>query len=115
MCPNVGAVVVHKDGNIAQNANLPLCAVRPQRTPLLVEKELNSLLDRQLATVRIQYSRQCIALPSAILRRPVNPAYIAVHSSQHSEQRVVREPGNIVLAEFLKSRPHLIRRAVEKI
>src|SRR6185369_7088458 len=40
--PDIGAVVVHKDGNVAHYADGPLRTVKTEGTPLLVEKELDS-------------------------------------------------------------------------
>src|SRR5580698_673598 len=38
--PDVGAVVIDEDGNVAQNANRALRTIPPQRLPLLVEGKL---------------------------------------------------------------------------
>ena len=40
MHPDVGAVVVHEDRNIPDDADVPLAAVAPKITPLLVKRKL---------------------------------------------------------------------------
>src|SRR5450755_4256333 len=41
MSPNVGTVIVHEDGDVADHANAPLGTITPQGLPLLKERELN--------------------------------------------------------------------------
>src|ERR1700690_1872918 len=48
ICPHVGAVVIHKDGNISDHADGFSRAVETQGMPLLVEKELDDPANRCL-------------------------------------------------------------------
>src|SRR5271170_6844236 len=41
ICPYIGAVIIHKDGNVSDHPNRLLRAVETQGAPLLVKKELD--------------------------------------------------------------------------
>ena len=72
--PDVGAVVVHEDSDIAHDANGAFCAVAPQGLPLFVEGELQCAadlqIDRQLLACLVQ--RTGFAARQAL--RPFIPA-----------------------------------------
>ena len=115
MRPHICAVHIHKDGDIAHNPNLAVPAVIPQRAPLLVEEELDHLFNRQFAAIFVHHLRQCVVLPARIFLRPLVPTGVVIISPQHIEHRIVGQPRDIVLAEFVKPRTFVIVRALEKV
>src|ERR1700690_3832900 len=82
ICPYVGAVVIHKDGNISDHAYGFLRAVETQGMPLLVEKELddpaNSCLRGEFQAGSLQRNRIAPGQPE----RPGVPRLSAIAVSQ---------------------------------
>ena len=113
--PDVRAVVVDEDGDVAEDTDVFASAVLAQAAPLLAEEVLNGLLDGELAAVAGQQRANSVVLALLVLDWPVDPADVSVHAAQHVEHCVVGEPGEIVLAEILEASQPLRRGMVEEV
>ena len=100
MSPCIGAVVVHEDRHIAEDANAFAGAVFTQSAPLLVEEVLDHLLNREFAAVAPEKSSERVVLALRVFGWPVNPTHVTVHAAQDIEHGVVRQPGGVRLAEL---------------
>ena len=83
--PNVGAVVVHEDCDVAHHTDRALGAVTPQGPPLFVESELQRASDldvgRQFLTSLVQRSRLSVGQ----IPRPMIPAFKLLPGTQGIE------------------------------
>ena len=102
MGPDVGAVVRHEDGEIADQTDAELAAFLAQRLPLDVEKELLEalLLDFRAQRAAGAIERRPIAQAQAWL--PLGPRLSAAGAlDRHVESEIV-EPGSVARGECLK-------------
>src|SRR5271166_3835077 len=99
MRPHVGAVVADEDGDVADDANSLLGAVRAQSTPLLEKRKLQEALFLQLV---VQFLLQLLhrfgATVHDVLRPPI-PRLIPESLAQRAEQNVVFQPPEVLAAE----------------
>jgi len=113
--PDVRAVVVDKNGNIADYPDGLLCAVETQGMPLLQEKELdypsNSHLRSQFRAGGLQ--RACVAARQ--LERPHVPASLAITIPQGIVENKVFQPPFIVSAESVETGPGGSGSSVQKL
>src|SRR5580704_848489 len=90
--PDVGAVVIYEDGNVAHDANRAFRAIPPQRLPLFVKGKLQRAADlqvvRQLLPRLLQRSRFALRQPC----RPFIPARQFLLSTQRVEQNEIIKP-----------------------
>ena len=103
MRPNVGAVVVHEDGDVAHNPDFALRAVTTQRPPLFVKSELqrtpNLDIGEQFLTRFLHSGR----LPMREIMRPPVPALEFLSGSQGIEQNEVIQPPSVFRTEVFKT------------
>ncbi len=96
MHPDVGAVVIHENGNVAHNANRALRAIPPQRLPLLIKSKLQSAADlqvvRQLLARLLQRARFALRQPC----RPFVPARQFLLRTQRIEQNEIVQPPRVL-------------------
>ena len=71
MHPDVGAIVVHENGDIAHDADRPLRAVTPQRAPLFVESELDPASNAELVSQFLACFLQSGRVPIREVMRPL--------------------------------------------
>ena len=97
MHPNVGAVVVHEDRDIAHDANRALGAVPPQGLPLLVEGELQGAADLQIGRqflARVLHAPQVRGAPILPAIRSNWPAFVghARHRTKRNHRATRHSP-----------------------
>src|SRR5271166_1426379 len=105
MGPDVGAVEIYEDGDIAHDANGTFCAIGPKRLPLLEEKELNDAPHVEILEhfhVRL-LQRHGIAMGQWAW--PAVPAFQLETRAQTVEEDEVVEPPFVLPAEALVARP----------
>ena len=95
MHPDVGAVVVHEDRNIPDDADVPLAAVAPKITPLLVKRKLQGAAYPQVLGQFLTSLGQSRGLPMRQLMGPLIPAGQLVLGAQRIEKNEVIEPPGI--------------------
>src|SRR5208282_6183909 len=101
--PDIGAVVVDEDSDVAHNANRTLRAVSPEGLPLLVECELqgaaNLQIERQIFASLLEGRR----FTACQFRGPVFPAGQFLLRAQGVEENEVVEPPGVLRAKTRKS------------
>ena len=101
--PDVGAVVRHEHGNVAEQQHAQVARVPAQALPLPIEQQLHELVisdfDGQLLTRRGQ---RC-GLTTAQLGRPMKPGLAVLLALEGREQRVVGEPKALALAQLFQA------------
>src|SRR6266436_1786350 len=118
--PDVGAVEVYKDRDVAHDSNRTLSAIGSERLPLFEEKELHDAADIEIVEhfrVRL-LERRRIAMSQ--LAGPVVPAFQLETRAQTIEENEVIEPPLVLRAEILItgagircSGPHKVARRFE--
>jgi hypothetical protein len=68
--PDIGAIVVDEDGNIAQDANAAAGAIGPEASPLFAEEVLDRLLDDELAAVAGEQGGERVVIAVRVLGGP---------------------------------------------
>jgi hypothetical protein len=104
MGPDIGTVEIHKDRDIAHNANRTLRAIGSKRLPLFEEKELHGTADIEIVLhfrVRL-LDRHWIAMSQ--FARPAVPAFQFETRAQAIEENEVIEPPLILPAEAFVTR-----------
>src|SRR5712664_1397783 len=99
MGPDVGAVEVYKDRDVAHDANRTLSAIGSERLPLFEEKKLHGAADVEVvAHFRVRLlERRRIAMSQ--LTGPVVPALQLEPRAQTIEENEVIEPPLVLPAE----------------
>ncbi len=115
MGPDIGAVVCHKDGDVADNAHSALGSVAVQRRPLLKEEVLQVLEP-------VDFCRQRLAPLSHRSRGavgdvalPGRPHGTLMRVLEGHKQGIVVEPGRLLLAKGLEPRQFLRRAAADPV
>src|SRR3984957_18800793 len=103
MRPDIGAVVVHEDGNIAGNADRALRTVTAQSLPLLVERELQRAADFELAGKLLADFFESGRLAGRPLARPAIPAFQFVPLTERVEENEVIEPPGVLRTELIEA------------
>ncbi len=103
IAPDVGAVIVHKDGNVAHDPDAALRAVEPQRAPLFEKRKLDGALHFQLALVFHAKLVQACRFTSRQLSGPRTPGGTGVDLAHHVKQHKIFQPPGIVPLEPLKA------------
>src|SRR6202140_2915576 len=99
--PDVGAVKIHKDRDVAHDANRMLSAIGSKRLPLFEEKKLHDAADIEIFEhfrVRV-LDRRRIAMSQ--FAGPVVPAFELETSAQTIEENEVIKPPLVLPAEGL--------------
>src|SRR5581483_3388490 len=101
MRPHVGAVIVHEDGGITDDANSAGGAILPDGAPLLEEEKLDDAgsvdLDGELRTGMVQGRR----LTPRQFARPLVPAFCVVVLAESIEQDKTFQPPGIFADELV--------------
>jgi hypothetical protein len=103
MSPDVGAVVVHKDCQIADHSDRPLNAVPAQRAPLLVESKLNRSPHGQILS---QFAADLLDrhwFPASQFHWPLVPVRQFVSGTQFVEQHEIIEPGLVLATKLFEA------------
>src|SRR6266403_1180749 len=118
--PDIGAVEIDKDRDVAHDSNRTLSAIGSERLPLFEEKELHDAADIEIVEhfrVRL-LERRRIAMSQ--LAGPVVPALQLEPRAQTIEENEVIEPPLVLPAEGFRSRagircggPHEVARRFE--
>ena len=95
MHPDVGAVVVHEDRNIPDDADVPLAAVAPKIAPLLVKRKLQGAAYPQVLGQFLTSRGHSGRLPMRQLVGPLIPAGQLVLGAQGVEKDKFIEPPGI--------------------
>src|ERR1700757_183388 len=103
MRPDVGAVVIHEDGDIAHDADGPLGAVAPQCAPLLVKGELEGAANLDIVGELFTRFFQGSGLAVSEIVRPPVPALEFLLGTKRVEQNEVVEPPGIVRLKTLET------------
>src|SRR5208337_2884543 len=104
MGPDIGAVEIHKDGDVAHDANGMLRAVGTKRLPLLEEKELHGAADLEIVEHFRVRLLDCHWIAMRQFTRPAVPAFQVETGAQSIEQHKVIEPPLVLPAEVLIAR-----------
>ena len=113
--PDIGAVVVDEDGDIAHDLDALFGAVGANGAPLLVEEELDGLLDGEFAALFVEDGGHGVAVAVGVLGGPLVPAGVAVHAADDGEHGVVGEPGDVVRTELMEARAQVVGGPVEEV
>src|ERR1700691_6509378 len=115
MSPDIGAIKIHEDRNVARDANAFSCAIRSQRLPLFEEKKLH----------RAPHIELFKHLPVCVLHRdrfamhefagPTVPAPELETRAESIKQHKVVYPPRIFMAEALISRANVPGGATHKV
>src|ERR1700722_2877781 len=103
MRPDVGAVVVEKDGNIAGNADRALRTIKPQGLPLFVKCKLQGAADFELAGKLLADFFESGRFAMRQLARPAIPAFQFVPLTERVEKNEVVESPRVPLTELIKA------------
>src|SRR5205823_2212534 len=109
MRPDIGAIVIHENGNVADDADSSRRAIFAQRAPLLEKCKLNSAADFQLRPQFTAGAIQCRGLAMHQFTRPLVP-WLLVFPPQCLEEHKALEPPGILRTEGIKTRS--LRRVV---
>src|SRR5712692_2222070 len=101
--PDVDAVIVYENGDVAHHTDGPLRAVKPQGMPLFVEGELDGAPNRHLGSEFPACGFQGRWFAAGQPARPMVPALFAVVVPQGIEEDKVFQPPGILSAETLES------------
>jgi len=104
MRPNVGAVEVDEDGNVADYANRFLSAVGTQRMPLLVKKELNHSAGFEIVGKLASFFVEGCRVAVSQFTRPAIPSLQMEIRPQAIKENEIVEPPCLVTAELLETR-----------
>src|SRR5215469_3265263 len=99
MRPDVGAVMIHENGDIADHADGAIGAIFPERSPLLVEGELQGAADAYIDGQFLPRFRHRGRLPLGELLRPMVPRCELSAGAEGIEQNEIVEPPLIVAAK----------------
>ena len=115
MRPNIGAIVIHEDCDIADHANRPFGAILPQRAPLFIKGKLKSAsnLDvvRQFLTSLLQRCR----LAMREISWPLVPTHKFLSGTKRVEQNEVIQPPMILGTESIQSAAETARSCAQEI
>src|SRR5436305_6666181 len=114
MHPDVGAIVVHEDGDIAYDANVALAAVAAQLPPLLVKGKLEDAAHAQIISKFFTGFGQGRRLTVGKIMGPTVPAREFVPGAEAIEQNEVIEPPGIFGAERFEALQRFARRRSQK-
>src|SRR5436309_3535198 len=103
MGPNVGAVIVHEDGDVADDANLPLRAISVQRLPLLEECKLKRALHGDLLFQLLPYLIQRFGATLRDGTRPFIPTLKLESFAQAAEKNKIFQPPGVVATKALEA------------
>src|SRR5216684_1672164 len=118
--PDIGAVEIYKDRDVAHDANRMLRTIGSERLPLLEEEKLHDAADIEIVEhFRVSLlDRRRIAMSQ--FAGPVVPAFQLETSAQSIKENEVIEPPSVLLAEGLVagarvrcSGPHEVARRFE--
>src|ERR1700676_1960085 len=113
--PDIGAVEIHKDRDIAHDANRTLRAVCSKRLPLFEEEKLHGAADIEIVEhFRVRF-RDRSRLAMSQFARPVVPAFQLEASTQTIEENEVIEPPLVLPAEGLETRAGIRRSGVHEV
>src|SRR5580658_1897074 len=101
--PDVGAVVINKDGEIAHDADRALRTIAPQRLPLLVEGKLQGAANLQFDGQLLARLLYCVRFAMRQSRRPFIPARQFLLGTQRVEQDEIVEPPRVPGTEMFKA------------
>src|ERR1700742_2375672 len=99
MGPNVGAVEVDKDCDVANESYLAFSAVGTQRFPLFIECELHRLLDFQLVLTLLLQLAQGVCIATGKLFRPGQPRAGREFLPQDAVPGPVRQPESVLFTK----------------
>ena len=102
MRPHIGAVVGHKDRNVADDLNAVTMGVIFHRLPLAEEKKLTKLLRLHRVGILLSCRLQRLRLPTHQIIFPSRPHRAVVTLLQRHEQSKVIQPRRIFLLERFK-------------
>ena len=102
MSPNIGAVMRHIDGNVADNLNAKSVRVSPQFLPLPREFILPKFVYLNLVRKPDTPLPKRIRLPIRDVSRPARPRDQRMSLLTSHEEGKVLEPASVRLAEFLE-------------
>src|SRR6266404_8820070 len=117
MGPDVRAVIVHEDGNVADDANAALAAISVNRLPLLEECELQSALDGNLLRQLLPYLLQGFGTALCDGSRPFVPALQPKFLAQAGEENEIFQPPGVVATKRFETvmLTERVRRLLKKI
>src|SRR4051812_5550046 len=104
MRPDISRVIAHEYRDVAYDLDGACLAVRPQRRPLLEERELQRLGRRNLLRKIFADSFHPLWFPPRQLARPLAPCALLVAPAQNIEQGEVIQPPCVLLLEAFKAR-----------
>src|SRR5579863_5981679 len=99
MRPNISAIVIHENGDIAYHADRPVRTCQPQGPPLLPEKKLDDASHRDFLVELSPSSLQCRRITPRQLGWPLVPAALHISVPQRVVEYVVFQPPVIFRAE----------------
>src|ERR1700692_3188140 len=113
--PDVSAVEIHKDRDVAHNANRMLSAIGSKRLPLFEEEKLSGAADIEIVEhFRVSLlDRRRIAMSQ--FAGPVVPAFQLETRAQAIEENEVIEPPLVLAAEGLITRAGIRRSGVHEV
>src|ERR1700678_3754794 len=104
MSPNIGAIEIDEDRNIAHHTDRVLCAISAKRLPLLKEEKLDGTANIEFMVQFRPYSCERRWLTMSQFAGPAVPAFELVTRTQSVEQNKVVEPPLILPAEAFVTR-----------
>ena len=113
--PDIGAVKIHKDRDVAHDANRMLSAIGSKRLPLFEEKKLHGAADIEIVEhfrVRL-LDRRRIAMSQ--FAGPAVPAFQLETRTQTIEENEVIEPPLVLPAEGLITRAGVRRSGAHEV
>ena len=103
--PDVGAVVVDEDGDVANEADVAVGAVCAEGAPLLAEGELEGLGDGEFFAVFEAEGVEGRRLAVFYVAGPVTPGGVVELAAQDGVERPVIEPGGVLAAVGFEGGP----------
>jgi len=101
--PDVHAVEIHENGDIAGHANAALRAILPQRAPLLMKGELDGAAHVEVVGQFLAGARQCSRLAAQDVTRPLVPALQVRTGAQRVKQNEILQPPVEAVATKLRA------------
>src|ERR1700722_18071183 len=103
MRPDVGAVVVHEDGNIAGNTDRALRTIKPQGLPLFVKSKLQWGTNFEVGGKFLAYFFKSCRFAVRQLARPAIPAFQFVPLTERVEENKIVEPPGVLGTELIEA------------
>ena len=99
MGPDIGAVIAHEYGDIADDADAAGGTARAQRTPLLKKRKLQETPNVEFIPQLVAKPVQRIGLASRQFARPAVPALLVKTAAQGIEENKIFKPPGVVAAK----------------